>query len=144
MAFLLLALYPKRADLQRLVFLDYAVIYSADVGGPSSLHTPIPLRGTEYVSRREVVEDGLYLMAMRSVVDVAADANGIHYFAGEQAAGLLGFLSGEYVTALRERCDWVARRFGQMTDEDIARMFHEQGLKWGTELLSRESVSSDQ
>ena len=72
MVYLLMALYPRKVDLQRLVYFDYAAIYSADLNGPESLHTPVPLRGGEYTSRREVIEEGLYLMAQRSFVDVEA------------------------------------------------------------------------
>jgi hypothetical protein len=136
MAFLLLSLYPRRADLQRLIYMDYASIYSADLGGPPSLHTPIPLRGTEYTSRRAIIEEGLYLMAMKSVVDVFAESDGIRYAAGEQAAALTGLMGGSYVNALRNRCDWVAREFGDISDAALARRFSEDGLRWGTELIS--------
>ncbi|MHB1188839.1 ABC-three component system middle component 2 [Thiobacillus sp.] len=47
MAYLLSALAPGGADLQKLVLLDYAIVYSGDLGGPSSLHTPVPYRGAE-------------------------------------------------------------------------------------------------
>ena len=144
MAFLLLALYPRRADLQRLTLLDYAVIYSADLGGPTSLHTPLPLRGTEYVSRRAIIEEGLYVMTMKSVVDVTADSDGVYYLAGEEAAALVGFLSGDYVVALKDRCDWVAREFGNIGDEELARIFQEQSLQWGAELLMHEGTGAYQ
>ena len=39
--YLLMSMYPRKADLQKLVYLDYATIYSADFQGPSSLHTPV-------------------------------------------------------------------------------------------------------
>jgi hypothetical protein len=137
-AFLLLALFPKRADLQRLVFLDYAVIYSGDLNGPTSLHTPVPLRGTEFASRRGIIEDGLYLMATKGIVDVTADASGLLYSAGEQAAAVLGLLHGEYVRDLILRCEWVAATFGDLTDGDLAKIFQQEGLLWGTELLAHE------
>ncbi|MFY1959003.1 ABC-three component system middle component 2 [Achromobacter xylosoxidans] len=59
MVYLLQALAPYGADLQKLVLLDYAIVYSEDLDGPSSLHTPIPYRGTELMSRRELIEQGL-------------------------------------------------------------------------------------
>lgn len=140
MAVLLLALYPRRVDLQRLVFFDYAVIYSGDLGGPSSLHTPIPLRGTEYTSRREVIEGALYLMATKAVIDVYADSTGLCYSAGEQAASLVGFLSGDYIRDLKIRCEWVAQIFAEIPEQEITRLFRQQGLVWGTEMLAHETV----
>ncbi|WP_368840580.1 ABC-three component system middle component 2 [Pseudomonas guariconensis] len=41
MVYLLQALMPHGADLQKLVLLDYAIVYSADLNGPSSLHTRV-------------------------------------------------------------------------------------------------------
>lgn len=83
MVYLLMALYPRKSDLQSLVYFDYAAIYSADLGGPESLHTPVPMRGGEYVCRRSIIEEGLYLMATHSLVDVEAGSEGIHYRLGE-------------------------------------------------------------
>lgn len=83
MVFLLNALHPRKADLQTLMYLDYAVIYTGDLNGPPSLHTPVPLRGAEYISRREIIEQGLYLMAFRAFVDAMATQEGIKYGIGE-------------------------------------------------------------
>lgn len=140
MVFLLLALYPRRVDLQRLVLFDYAVIYSDDLGGPPSLHTPTPLRGTEYVSRRGMIEEALYLMVTKGVIDVTADSTGLRYCAGEQAAGLVGFLGGEYIRDLSERCEWVAQTLGDVADRELADLFRQKELAWGTELLAHEAV----
>ena len=45
------AAFPNRYDLQRLVEMDYLVVHSADVGGPESLHAPLPLRAGELLDR---------------------------------------------------------------------------------------------
>lgn len=45
MVYLLNSLHPAGADLQKLVLLDYAIVYSNDLGGPPSLHTPVPYSG---------------------------------------------------------------------------------------------------
>ena len=55
MVYLLNSLQPAGADLQMLVLLDYAIVYSDDLGGPPSLHTPVPYRGSEYMSRRDLI-----------------------------------------------------------------------------------------
>lgn len=135
MVFVLLALHPRKADLQTLVYLDYAVIYSADLGGPSSLHTPVPLRSGEYLSRRDVIEQGLYLMSTRGLVSIEADACGIWYSAGEGAASLVGLVSGEYGTALAERCGWVAEAIGHHSIYELEIMFNDLGLRWGAHFV---------
>lgn len=136
MVYLLLALHPRKADLQRLVYLDYATIYSADLGGPESLHTPVPLRGGEYTSRREVIEEGLYLMATRSFVDVTATESGILYGIGENGPSLTGLMGGVYSKALADRCRWVTGKFGAKSDGELDQVFGAHGVLWGAQFVA--------
>lgn len=140
MVYLLLALHPRKVDLQRLVYLDYAVIYSADLGGMSSLHTPVPLRGGEYISRREVIEDGLYLMSTRSFVDVYTSGSGITYGIGENGASLTGLIGGGYSKALSERCRWVADELGSKSDDELEQLFGSRGVLWGAQFVATKQV----
>jgi len=138
MVYLLKALYPRKVDLQTLVYLDYASIYSADLGGPSSLHTPVPLRGGEYASRREVIETGLYLMATRGFIEVSASINGIYYSLGEHGVTLIGLIGGNYSRALSERCEWVAKYLGNEETVQLAKIFNTHGTTWGAEFIGSE------
>ncbi|WP_298018418.1 ABC-three component system middle component 2 [uncultured Castellaniella sp.] len=139
MVYLLQALNPSGADLQKLVLLDYAVVYSADLNGPSSLHTPVPFRGAELLSRRELIEQGLYLMSTRGLVTASWDSNGITYHAGEVARLMTTALASAYMRKLEERCQWVAEFFGQTSSIDLMAQFADGGHLWGAEL---ENVAS--
>lgn len=134
MVYLLFALRPGGADLQKLVLLDYAIIYSQDVGGPSSLHTPVPYRNAELFSRRERIEQGLYLMSTRGLVDVVLDDRGMTYVAGESSFSMVGSLSSKYWRDLQERCAWAATRFGLASSNELLSLFAESGHLWGAEL----------
>jgi hypothetical protein len=140
MVYLLSAIYPEKADLQRLVYLDYAAIYSADLGGPPSLHTPVPLRGAEYASRRSVIEEGLYIMASRSFVNVSAEPRGIMYGLGENGPALVNILGGDYVRQLSKRCKWVAQTFSKISDEELGQIFRERGILWGAEFVGMKKI----
>ena len=61
---LLVASYPKCFDIQQLVVFDYLVVHTGDINGPESLHPQIPLRSTELLVRRKLVENGLLLMSL--------------------------------------------------------------------------------
>ncbi|MGL5824044.1 MAG: ABC-three component system middle component 2, partial [Nocardioides sp.] len=39
--------FPEHLDLNRLVLLDHGLLHSADLGGPESLHPPVPIRAGE-------------------------------------------------------------------------------------------------
>lgn len=134
MVYLLQALSPRGADLQKLVLLDYAVVYSADLNGPSSLHTPIPFRGAELLSRRELIERGLHLMSTRALVTAAWGSDGITYFAGETARTLTTSLTSQYMRQLELRCEWAARIFGSSDSSDLTSQFASSGHLWGAEI----------
>jgi len=140
MVYLLMALYPRKLDLQRLVYFDYAAIYSADLDGPESLHTPVPLRGGEYTTRRDVIEEGLYLMTQRSFVDIEAGTNGISYQLGENGPALVGLIGGEYASELTTRCQWVASVLGDLDNQALERLFAVRGYLWGAEFVGVESL----
>ena len=134
MVYLLSALRPGGADLQKLVLLDYVIVYSQDVGGPPSLHTPVPYRNGELFSRRERIEQGLYLMSTRGLVDVVLDDRGLTYVAGSSSFTMVGSLSSKYWRDLHERCIWVAEQFGQDSSSKLLNLFAESGHLWGAEL----------
>jgi len=133
MVYLLNSLQPIGADLQKLVLLDYAVVYSHDLGGPPSLHTPVPYRGSEYLSRRDLIAQGLYLMSTRGLVDAAMDVTGITYFAGDAARAMVGALTSPYLRELEGRCRWAAAAFAELGSRQMTERFAQQGHLWGAE-----------
>lgn len=133
MVYLLNSLQPAGADLQKLVLLDYAIVYSDDLGGPPSLHTPVPYRGSEYLSRRDLIAQGLYLMSTRGLVAVAMDETGITYFAGDSARTMVGALTSSYLRELESRCRWAAATFTTLSSRDMTERFAQQGHLWGAE-----------
>lgn len=133
MVYMLNSLQPSGADLQKLVLLDYAIVYSDDLDGPPSLHTPVPYRGSEYLSRRDLIAQGLYLMSTRGLVAVAMDETGITYFAGDSARSMVGALMSPYLRELEDRCSWAAATFATFSSRDMTELFAKQGHLWGAE-----------
>jgi len=133
MVYLLNTLQPAGADLQKLVLLDYAIVYSDDLDGPPSLHTPVPYRGSEYMSRRDLIAQSLYLMSTRGLVAVSMDETGITYFAGNTARSMVGALTSPYLRELEGRCRWAAATFATLSSREMTERFAQQGHLWGAE-----------
>jgi len=133
MVYLLSSLQPAGADLQKLVLLDYAIVYSDDLGGPPSLHTPVPHRGCEYLSRRDLIAQALYLMSTRGLVGVTTDRAGVTYFAGHTARSMVRALTSPYLRELENRCRWAALAFSALDSQEMTRQFAQQGHLWGAE-----------
>ncbi|MFT7198249.1 MAG: hypothetical protein ACI83W_002626 [Marinoscillum sp.] len=136
MVYLLTNLFPRGADLQKLILLDYAAIYSGDFGGPNSLHTPVPYRNAELYGRRNTVRSGLKLMATKRLVDVHLGDDGITYFAGDNARALVDSLGAPYLFDLAERCNWVTSIYGDVETIELTDKFHELGSRWEAEMDS--------
>lgn len=57
------ALYPRQADLSRIVLLDHVALHSEDFSGAESLHPAVPVRIGELGMKRELVRQGIILRA---------------------------------------------------------------------------------
>lgn len=128
----LTAAYPKAFDLYKLVAFDFLVVHTGDVGGPESLHPQLPLRSTELLVRRKLVEDGLLLMMSRGLIERTTNETGIVYCAGEMAETFLSSLMSTYLRKLIERSNWVAEQFSDMSESDLQQAlskFHSQWIE---------------
>lgn len=135
------AAFPNRYDLQHLVELDYLVVHSADVGGPESLHAPLPLRAGELLVRRQLIERGLLLMISKGLIERHTSANGIEYSAGDVASPYLASLSAPYTLQLRDRARWLADNFSGLSTEEIRNLIRRFFAHWTSEFESVKAIS---
>lgn len=130
---LLTALYPGRADLARMVLLDYAVLHSSDFKGASSIHPDIPGRVGELGVRRELIREGVTIMGSRGLIVREMTAAGIYYRASEDARPFLDSMDAIYLARLRARCEWAADTFGGLDDGDIRARLGSVFGRWAEE-----------
>lgn len=135
---ILVAVYPKLLDLQRLVDFDYLVVHSGDAGGPNSLHAPLPLRPGELLVRRELIEKGLRLMMSRGLIRRAVSVDGIQYQASDTASPFLKGLTSSYIEGLKERAAWLNDKFGNATDSEVRETIDRFFKEWTTQFQPRE------
>jgi ABC-three component (ABC-3C) system Middle Component 2 len=129
---LLAAAYPRAFDLQRLVAFDHLLVHTGDIGGPSSLHPPVPLRSAELLVRRRLIERALLLMMTRELVSRQVGPDGIRYVAGENAVPFLGAVQSDYMKALQERARWLVHHLGEMPEVEfraLLRRFFDQWVE---------------
>ncbi|HOV87816.1 MAG TPA: hypothetical protein PLM79_15760 [Syntrophobacteraceae bacterium] len=132
------AVFPDALDLQRLMDFDYLVVHSGDIGGPESLHAPLPLRSGELLVRRGLIEKGLLLMMSRGLVQQITSAIGIQYVASDSAGAFLSALSSTYITRLKECAEWVAVTFSETTDEELHAITRRFFDEWSTQFQAVE------
>ncbi|MGD9853071.1 MAG: ABC-three component system middle component 2 [Nitrospirales bacterium] len=138
---ILTASYPISYDVQRLVLFDYITVHSGDVGGPESLHPPVPLRSGELLVRRELVHKGLLLMMSRGLIHRNHSREGIMFSATEESAGFLSNLQSPYLKELIERAYWVFNEFGSLSETEIREFLTKFFDKWTEEFHPNETSS---
>lgn len=118
-AILLIETYPRSVDLAHLLLLDHALLHSADLGGPSSLHPNLPLRSGEFGVKRLSLQGGLQVLLRAGLVDLIPTASGIEYLATDDAYPFVSVLNTPYALALRNRAEWATARFADLSNEDF-------------------------
>jgi len=125
--------FPDNLDLSQLVYYDHALLHSADLSGPASLHPEIPARPGELGIKRGLIQDGIQVLERAGLVELQAGSTGITYRATERSPGFVGLLESPYVANLRERAQWVANEIHPLEPRELrlamARVFE----KWSEE-----------
>lgn len=139
---LLVGARPLAADVQKLVYLDYASVHSGDFeGGPASIHPATPARSSEFLSRRDTIEKGLLLMASRGLVDIVPSSEGILYKAADDALPFIDCLTCPYFERLRAAAKWAAADLARQSVENLGRLFSQRAIRWGSEFLFMRDLS---
>jgi len=130
---LLTEAYPIGLDLPTLVELDYLVVHSGDVGGPPSLHAPVPLRSGEILVRRGLVESGLMLMISRSLVERSLRKDGLYFCATELSAPFVTSFTTRYNRELQERAAWAVNEFAEAEAGELRTRLSALFDNWSTQ-----------
>lgn len=135
---LLTEAFPAHLDLNRLVLLDHGLLHSADVGGPESLHPPLPIRAGELGVKRRTIEGGLEVMIRAGLVQMDVGADGIQFHASEDAEGFVSLLATSYAGALHECASWVVNRFGSLEETALRQEMRDVAAHWSEEFEQRD------
>lgn len=133
MVYLLTEIYPRDLDLYYLTYLDYALVYSKDLGGPESIHTPVSKRGGAFLNNSINIESGLKYMAKFGFIDMKISDQGITYLAGDNARAIINSINTEYTEKLNDRCRWISEFINNKSYKDIRYIFDKKGHLWGYE-----------
>lgn len=140
---ILTAVFPRTLDLQYLIFFDYLTLHSGDVGGPESLHAPLPLRSGELTVKRALIERGLLLMMSRGLVERVVSQDGFQFIASETASAFLSMLNSQYTLKLKERAEWVAESFGESNLEELREREKSFFGQWSTQFQPVERLGGE-
>lgn len=127
---LLNAAFPRSFDLARLIWLDHLVVHTRDIGGPESLHPPIPGRNGELLVRRRLLESSLNLMRRLHLINIIPDETGIKYQASDEAPAFVTLLNSKYSNALKIRAEWLVAAIGKEEPDAVAKRLNPEIDNW--------------
>jgi hypothetical protein len=130
---ILVEAFPDRLDLNRLVLLDHGTLHSADMGGPASLHPPIPIRAGELGIKRKLVLDGVEVLVRSGLAQMESQPEGIRFWASESAEGFAHLLETEYARALASRAAWAVDHFAELSDSEMRQAMRTVSGHWAEE-----------
>lgn len=130
---LLVEAHPAGLEMNQLVLMDHALVHSGDLGGPPSLHPPMPIRAAELGVKRETLHDALAILVRTELASVRTGQAGILFYAEEAAHPFLELLSGTYAAGLRVRAMWVVSEFQGLSEAGLRSMVSTVQGRWSEE-----------
>ena len=110
-SFLLTCFSERELDLDSLVFLDYAMLYAREFGGPINIHTDLPNKVAEIIRRRELLPDALRLFVSKGLIHSSATPDGVYFRASANTAQFVGCLKSEYYKKVWANLLWLEANF---------------------------------
>ena len=127
-------------DLQRLVYYDYLLVHSGDAkNAPESIHPNTPHRSSEILVKRELIKNGLTLMASKQLVEFDFTKNGISYKATDLTSEFLKYLNSDYALQLSSVAKWLVNNFEEYNDDKLETYIKLHMDVWGGE-FTKESL----
>ncbi|MDR9876728.1 hypothetical protein RJC98_16185 [Pseudomonas allii] len=112
---LMLAGLAREVDLDELIFLDYAAIYSSDFQGEASLHPVLLNRLAELVRRREIFPGAIKLFTAKGLMTSQVDEHGVRYSITTAGSEFAANLTTEYHSGFRRHVSWVQENIDYLT-----------------------------
>lgn len=128
--------HPVALDINQLVLLDHALLHSADLGGPESLHPPLPARVGELAVKRARLEQGAELLLRVGLAEMRAGSDGLQYSASDSAWHFLSLLESPYASRLADRARWVVGRFPDLGEPVLREALRAFFDAWAEEFAS--------
>ncbi|MEC3757461.1 hypothetical protein P9160_08805 [Bacillus halotolerans] len=143
---IILAVTPQeKFDLQRLIYYDYLVLHTNDVGvesSPVSIHPDTPNRSGEIIVRRQVMQQGLKLMNSKNLLIIIYDENGISYSSSVLTQPFLDLFESDYYRKLKKNALWVTRYFSGYSETELKSFVEKNIGNWGGEFMYEAFIRS--
>ena len=140
---ILRAIPSKQSSIHRLMILDHLALNTFDIGGPASLHAPVPNRGVQVYSRKELIQSSIELLVSKELLEVKPTPRGINYLISDFGIQYLTYFESKYFVLLSERVDWISGKFGKLSEDELNLFVKENLPKWREEFISEDNLANN-
>ncbi|MDQ6481829.1 ABC-three component system middle component 2 [Dyadobacter sp. LHD-138] len=131
----LLSQSQTQMDSEKLMYLDFLCLNTFDIGGPESLHAPIPNRGVQVFAKKELIQRGLAVMLSKELIAIIPTEKGFLYYATDAGRYFLQYFQTPYYSKLVEKSSWVVSLFDEESTQEIKKYIDDNLSKWGGEFV---------
>ena len=118
-ALILGALDGKKIDLESIVMLDYALLYSEEFGGPENLHPSVPNHIAEIAQRLELMPDALLFLIKRGLLDIDTESDGHFYSSNAETIQFISCLKSTYYKKAWTRLSWIKENYSNISQNAL-------------------------
>lgn len=140
---LLTVSFPRELDIDRLVLMDYCLLRSEDLGGPTSVLPSVSTRGGELGIKRSVLEHGIQVMSRAGLIEIVVSPKGLNYRASEAAAPFLRLVGSPLLDRLTQVAEWAVRDFGDLPATGIREQIGLIANQWGEQWTGATSETGE-
>ena len=126
----------KQASIYKLMILDHIALNTFDVGGPASLHAPIPNRGVQVYSRKDILNESIKLLISKDLIKLIPSKNGLPYGITKNGINYLEYFESKYFKQLKTKVEWTTKKFGSSADSELKTYVTKNLSKWGEEFMT--------
>jgi len=118
-ASLILTVLDRNLTLDELSLLDYALLYSKEMGGPENLHPALPNHIAEIAHRREHLPKSLQFFVKRGLIDSIIEDTGYYYASNDQTLDLISCLQSQYYKKAWVRLNWIRDNYTKVINTSL-------------------------
>lgn len=132
--------YKKTMERDRLVAYEYFVIHSGDIEhAPSSIHPDIPYRASIYISNHQNISDALNILLSKELILLNVENDNFEYQITKAGEIFVQYMTSEYYNKLNNIARWICNYFENFSDRDLNLYIESNIGKWGNE-FTKESI----
>lgn len=125
-SFLLNYFNEKKIDLDKLVYLDFILVYAKEYNGPLNIHPVLPNHIAEIAHKKEIFPDALKLFIKKGLITLEMTEDGFIYKATNYTSQYVSCLKSNYYKKICKNLSWIEANYEDLEKKQFQILFTER------------------